>query len=71
MSSIISKNSKNLDLESKIRLSEIDNSMKRPCLFFISASIIWLIIGTLFALIAVMISSNLRVASGADYIVVR
>ncbi|OIO59658.1 MAG: hypothetical protein COZ46_05015 [Verrucomicrobia bacterium CG_4_10_14_3_um_filter_43_23] len=41
-----------LDPKSKLRLAEIDSSMKGPCLFFISASIIWLIIGTLFALIA-------------------
>lgn len=35
-----------------ITLSQIDRSLKTPILFFVTAALIWLMIGTLFALIA-------------------
>ncbi len=41
-----------LDQELRIKLSEVDRSMKMLGIFFVGVSVTWLMIGTLFALIA-------------------
>lgn len=52
MTANIDSNSPEHQYQTKVTLASIDDSMSKPCLFFISMALIWLIIGTVFALIA-------------------
>lgn len=46
------------DLDARVRLAEVDASMRQPAMLFLVSSVLWLIAGTVFALIAAIKATN-------------